>query len=150
MLILTRRVNETITIGTKITVTVLDIKGQQVRLGVNVPKDVAVHREEISERINAHKRESDACDNPEQPEFLPILSRGLWFLVRLPIFALLVILEPVVVLVLGGLALAGVVTTIFFTLIHLPHFPVWTMLALSIGFALVLMLYEAVLRVLSR
>jgi carbon storage regulator CsrA len=60
VLILTRRVNETLTIGTEITVTVLGVKGHQVRLGVNAPKDVAVHREEIFERIKADKRETDA------------------------------------------------------------------------------------------
>jgi hypothetical protein len=52
--------------------------------------------------------------------------------------------------VLGGLALAGVLTTIFFVLIHAPHFPAWTMLTLSIGFGLALMFYEALLRVFSR
>jgi carbon storage regulator len=56
MLILTRRVGETVMIGNEITVTVLGVKGNQVRIGVNAPKDVAVHREEIYERI---KREGD-------------------------------------------------------------------------------------------
>ena len=51
MLILTRRVGETLMIGDEITVTVLGVKGNQVRVGVNAPKDVAVHREEIFERI---------------------------------------------------------------------------------------------------
>ena len=60
MLILTRRPNETLMIGTEITVTVLGVKGNQVRLGVNAPKDVAVHREEIFERINADKGSSNA------------------------------------------------------------------------------------------
>lgn len=60
MLILTRRQNETLMIGEEITVTVLGIKGNQVRLGINAPKDVAVHREEIFERINADKREGNA------------------------------------------------------------------------------------------
>jgi carbon storage regulator len=57
MLILTRRVGETVMIGEEVTVTVLGVKGNQVRIGVNAPKHVAVHREEIFERI---KREGDA------------------------------------------------------------------------------------------
>jgi carbon storage regulator len=53
MLILTRRVGETVVIGDDITVTVLGVKGNQVRLGIGAPKDVAVHREEVYERIKA-------------------------------------------------------------------------------------------------
>ena len=56
MLILTRKVGETIMIGDEITVTILGIKGDQVRIGTNAPKTVAIHREEIYERI---KRESE-------------------------------------------------------------------------------------------
>ena len=56
MLILTRRVGETVMIGDEVTVTVLGVKGNQVRIGVNAPKTVAVHREEIFDRI---KREQD-------------------------------------------------------------------------------------------
>jgi len=55
MLILTRRTSETIMIGTDTTVTVLGVKGNQVRLGVVAPKEVAVHREEIWERIRAEE-----------------------------------------------------------------------------------------------
>jgi carbon storage regulator len=61
MLILTRRVGETVMIGNEVTVTVLGVKGNQVRIGVNAPKDVAVHREEIYERI---KREEDQESRP--------------------------------------------------------------------------------------
>ncbi len=55
MLILTRRVGEAIVIGEDVTVTVLGVKGNQVRFGVNAPKTVAVHREEIFDRIQAEK-----------------------------------------------------------------------------------------------
>jgi len=64
MLILTRRVGETLMIGNDVTVTVLGVKGNQVRIGVNAPKDVAVHREEIFERI---KREEDQCSRADAP-----------------------------------------------------------------------------------
>ena len=56
MLILTRRVGETVVIGDEIEVTILGVKGNQVRVGVKAPRNVAVHREEILERI---KREND-------------------------------------------------------------------------------------------
>ena len=55
MLILTRRVGETVVIGDEVTVTVLGIKGNQVRIGVKAPKNVAVHREEIFERIRVER-----------------------------------------------------------------------------------------------
>ena len=56
MLILTRRVGETVMIGHDVTVTVLGVKGNQVRIGVNAPKSVAVHREEIYERIKREEQ----------------------------------------------------------------------------------------------
>jgi carbon storage regulator len=64
MLILTRRVGETLMVGDEVTVTVLGVKGNQVRIGINAPKDVAVHREEIYQRI---KREQNpgAENEPE-------------------------------------------------------------------------------------
>lgn len=63
MLILTRRVGETLMIGDEVTVTVLGVKGNQVRIGINAPKDVAVHREEIYQRI---KREQSGL--PPEPD----------------------------------------------------------------------------------
>lgn len=55
MLILTRRGGETLMVGEEVTVTVIAVKGTQVRLGVSAPKDVAVHREEIYERVKQEK-----------------------------------------------------------------------------------------------
>ena len=57
MLVLTRRVDETLMIGDEVTVTVLGVKGNQVRIGINAPKEVGIHREEIYERIKAEGRE---------------------------------------------------------------------------------------------
>lgn len=62
MLILTRRVGETLVIGDDVTVTVLGVKGNQVRIGVNAPKDVSVHREEIYERIKLERQEQETND----------------------------------------------------------------------------------------
>ncbi len=55
MLILTRRIGETLNIGDDVTVAVLGVKGNQIRIGIDAPKDVAVHREEIYERIHKEK-----------------------------------------------------------------------------------------------
>lgn len=66
MLILTRRVGETLMIGDEVTVTVLGVKGNQVRIGVNAPKEVAVHREEIYDRIKK-EQDGDNIGNQQAP-----------------------------------------------------------------------------------
>ena len=75
MLILTRRVGESVVIGEDVTVTVLGVKGNQVRIGINAPKHVAVHREEIFERIK-NGRDGDSAANSDEPasprESLPV------------------------------------------------------------------------------
>ena len=66
MLILTRRVGESLMIGDNVNVTVLGVKGNQVRLGVNAPKEVAVHREEIYQRIQ-QEQAAKAAEEPAGP-----------------------------------------------------------------------------------
>jgi carbon storage regulator len=63
MLILTRRLNESLMIGDEVKITVLGVKGSQVRLGIEAPRDVSVHREEIFERILAEKAPITAIED---------------------------------------------------------------------------------------
>ena len=76
MLILTRRVGESVVIGEDVTVTVLGVKGNQVRIGINAPKTVAVHREEIFERIKSGRGAGDGSSSDESStaprETLPV------------------------------------------------------------------------------
>ena len=73
MLILTRRVGETIMVGDTVTFTVLGVKGNQVRCGINAPKEVAVHREEIYERIHREREEAalGGAQDPRDPQDEP-------------------------------------------------------------------------------
>ncbi len=82
------------------------------------------------------------------PNFVPSI-RWLWRAACLPVLLVLVILEPLVTFVLAALALLGLLTTLFFYLVGPPEFPVWTMLALSLGFAIALVPYYALIRLLS-
>jgi carbon storage regulator len=66
MLILTRRVGESVMIGDEVTVTVLGVKGNQVRIGVTAPKSVSVHRQEIYERIRAEQADGEAPEGDKR------------------------------------------------------------------------------------
>ena len=75
--------------------------------------------------------------------------RWLWRVACLPVLTLLVILEPLVTFAFAALALLGLLTTLFFSLVGPPDFPRWTMLGLSLGFALALVPYHLLIRLLS-
>ena len=67
MLILTRRIGESLMIGDNVAVTVLGVKGNQVRIGIDAPREVAVHRQEIYERIQDRKTEQSGGQKGDQP-----------------------------------------------------------------------------------
>ncbi|MCX8573780.1 MULTISPECIES: carbon storage regulator CsrA [unclassified Gilliamella] len=66
MLILTRRVGETLIIGDDVVITILGVKGNQVRIGINAPKEVSIHREEIYNRIHQAQNKADEVSEPKE------------------------------------------------------------------------------------
>jgi hypothetical protein len=79
-----------------------------------------------------------------------VALRFAWHSVRIPVLAVLVVLEPFVSIILAALTVLGVFFALFFRfLVRLPHFPFWTMLGISAGFATILMFYYGIIRILS-
>jgi carbon storage regulator len=74
MLILTRRISESVIIGDEVKVTVLGVKGNQVRLGIDAPKTVSVHREEIYQRIQQEKSGGESKEEDQSSERHPSSS----------------------------------------------------------------------------
>jgi len=88
-----------------------------------------------------------------RPTIAADLGRGalwaLWHCIRLPLFLFLLVLEPVVSLLLGTLALLGVLTALFWKFFGPPNFPFFLMLGISLGFELALIVYHRLLRLLA-
>src|SRR5882724_5824675 len=95
--------------------------------------------------VSVHKGHPMGGASPKSVQSI----RSLWRVAALPVLMLLVILEPLVTFMLAALALLGLLTTLFFHLVGPPAFPVWTMLALSLGFAIASVPYHALIRMLS-
>ena len=87
---------------------------------------------------------------PMAGDLLQGTLRLLWHAVRLPVYTFLVILEPVVRFILGAFALLGVLTALFLKAHAVPHFPFALMVAVSVGFGLMLVGYYALLRLFGR
>jgi hypothetical protein len=95
--------------------------------------------------VSVHRDRPVGVDSPVSVQSI----RWLWRVAGLPALLLLVILEPLVTFVLAALALLGLLTTVFFYFVGPPQFPAWTMLALSLSFAIALIAYHASIRFLS-
>jgi hypothetical protein len=89
-------------------------------------------------------------ERTNEVDFFSLALWLLWQCIRLPIFLLLAILEPVLSFVLGALALLGVLTAFLWKLVGPPHFPFFLILSISLGFGLLLAAYQTLLRLLSR
>lgn len=98
----------------------------------------------------AHPRAFVDSERVNPDDSFSVVLWPLWRCVRLPLFLLLAILEPVVSFLLGALALLGVLATLFWKLTGPSHFPFLSMLGISLGFGLLLAGYQAFLRLLSR
>lgn len=76
MLVLTRKLGETITIGNNVRITVVDVKGKQVRLGIEAPAEMSIHREEIYKRIQEENRLAAIRASIDLNEIIALLSEG--------------------------------------------------------------------------
>lgn len=140
MLIFIRRGRVTPLIRGDVAGPILGVDGTSMEMRIEAPRAEQGHRSDTNDRINDNEPAS-------VPNKFPL--RWLWRAAFLPLFMLLVILEPVVTFILAGLALLGLLTTLFFEIFGAPGFPVWIMLSLSLGLAIALIPYHALIRALS-